>query len=495
MGTNVCSRCLTASILTLACASWLYSLYYANEIEAFYDIMTNSTGQQYNSHESTAGDLKPSFIWKGSTGNESRYFCNISFSFQLNDLNCKATKTLEIFSMSLISCPYVHPYLEIEINNRFMTTVLAELTGSPHNYFFGNSSIPAAIILKTIKVRIRSYFNSSFDILKNVDEKLDLNDGAKAVNTVLLDWEQVFPWPSQQNRSPGAVVCTTVPGTYHSVEGDNSTQCAFSRYTPGFWDSHARAFLPAGCSYLAHPRNRAGPAPGGRVWVHFLGDSNMRNLHAQACKRIQSPRTKHTTLSGGPQTLICLSPGGNVALAFTTAWMHAKGGAALLGESSALLGRPLAPLLCPMAPSPGCVAAWNRTADRTLALVGSHYPQQPIPRARADVAAWLDGIAARLPRRPGALAVLLTCSVCIAGFKSVPQYWAQLIQRNNYRVRAVNDATLAAAREAGVATVDLFSVTLAAGCGAAASKDVVHFHAPVYAAQADALFSLLADLL
>jgi hypothetical protein len=492
---SFCTACLTASILTLAGSSWLY---YANEIQAHYNIVTNkysnSTGQLCNSCESTAGELKPSFIRKGGSGHS---FCSISFSFQLNDLNCKATKTLKIFSMSSISCPYVHPYLEIKINDRFMTTVLAELTGSSRRYVFGNSSIPAVILFKVIEVRICSYFNSSFDILKNVDERLDLNDGAKSVNTVLLDWEQVFPWPSPQNKSNGAMVCTIVPGADAPIKGENNTQCTFTRYTPGFWDSRERAFLPAGCSYLVHPRNGAGPAPGGRVWVHFLGDSNMRSLHAQACQRIRSPRTHTKNLPGGSPTLICLSPGGNVALAFTTAWMHAKstGGAALLGESSALLGGPLAPLLCPMAPSPGCAVAWNRTADRTLALVGSHYAQQLIPRSRADVATWIKGIAARLPRRTGALAVLLTCSVCIGWFNSTPQYWVQLFQRNNYRLRAVNDATLAAAREVGAAAADLFSMTLAAGCGAAASKDVVHFHGPVYAAQADALFSLLADVL
>jgi hypothetical protein len=435
---------------------------------------------------------------------EAPHFCNTSFSLQIKLLNCRATKALEIFLTSNISCLYVHPYLEIEINGRFRTTVLAEAaepTGSNAHYSFGNISIPATITAQTVMIRIGSYFNSSFDILANVDKKLDLNDGEKEVNAILIDWEQIVPNLNQENKTlKGAWVCTPLPGlpdtdTELLAQRENTTKCAFSQYTPGFWDTRAQAFIPAGCAYL-NPPLREEPAAGS-AWVHFLGDSNMRNLHAQACERIRSPRTHIVVPPGANQTgfstRVCLSRGGGLALVFSAAWMSGAG--SHFGESLALLGRPLAPLLCPMVPSPGCTEAWNRTANRTLALVGSHYPQQPIPRARADVRAWLAGVAARLPPRPGVLAVALVGGVCVERFHSVPRYWPQLFQRNNYRLRAVNDATLAAARVAGAAAADLFSMSLAAGCGPAVSADVVHFRPPVYAAQADALLGLLADLL
>ena len=174
---------------------------------------------------------------------------------------------------------------------------------------------------------------------------------------------------------------------------------------------------------------------------------------------------------------------------YTVSWMTGNDTDRFGASSARLLGLPLAPVLCPKLRSPSCKTNWNRTAAVTLALVGSHNSPLLIPRARADVHAWLAGIAARLPPGPGALVVILVGAVCVRHFHRIPRYWEQLFQRNNYRLRAVNNATLEAARVLGVPVLDAFSLTLAAGCERE-SPDVVHFRPPVYKAELDALLSL-----
>jgi hypothetical protein len=437
--------------------------------------------------------------------NKTARTCNILFSFHVNDLDCRATKTFELvpYESTHLQCPYVNPYMEISINSQFHSTVLAELARAPYEYSFGDISIPARISTQRIMVRIRSYFNSSFDILTSLDEGPEFNrGGAKPVNTALSEWTKVFPMPvDPDDKLPGAISCAPAARAVPPAVAENATRCNFSeyKYTPGFWDAKAGAFLPSGCAYMPRPAaSKEHHAPRGRVWVHLLGDSNMRNMHVHACGRIRSRKT-HTITRKPPRgethsDHVCLSPDGMVALVYTVSWMHANGSSVHYGSSRALLGQPLAPILCPALRSPGCAEAWNRPANRTLALVGSHFPQQIMARAQADTRAWLAAIAARLPRAPGALAVALTCGVCIGQLKTVPRYWGQLFQRNNYRVRAVNDATLAAARAEGAAAVDTFSASLAAGCDGL-SRDVVHFQPAVYAVHAHMVLSMLSDLL
>ena len=70
------------------------------------------------------------------------------------------------------------------------------------------------------------------------------------------------------------------------------------------------------------------------------------------------------------------------------------------------------------------------------------------------------------------------------------QFSSQVYQRNNYRIRGLNEALARQADQRGLPLVDFFSVSLAAGCGPAVSKDVVHFHPPVYAAHSDLLLSI-----
>jgi hypothetical protein len=435
--------------------------------------------------------------------NQTARTCEVLFSFQVKDLNCRVAKTFEMssYESGSFGCAYVHPYLEVNVNRRYHSTFLAQLAHAPDEYSFEDISIPTSISIQNIRVRIGSYFNTTFDILTNLDEERELNrGGAKTINAVLFDWTEVFPSSIGPNKVPGAISCAPMPAATPPAADKNKTRCSTSvyKYTPGFWDSKAGAFLPAGCDYLPRPGPGKHDSPRGRVWVHLLGDSNMRKMHMHACGRIGSRKT-HTITIKPPQgethsDHVCVSADGMVALAYTVSWMHANGSSTHYGSSRALIGQPLALLLCPALKSPGCKEAWNFTANRTLALVGSHFPQQIIPHAPAETRVWLAAIAERLPREPGTLAVALTSAVCIRHFKSVPQFWDQLIRRNNYRLRAVNDATLAAARAEGAAVVDTYSVSLAAGCDAA-SSDLVHFQQPVYAEHAKVVFSMLADLI
>jgi hypothetical protein len=72
-----------------------------------------------------------------------------------------------------------------------------------------------------------------------------------------------------------------------------------------------------------------------------------------------------------------------------------------------------------------------------------------------------------------------------------PQFSTQRFERNNYRIRALNEALARQARLRGLPVVDFYSVSLAAGCGPALSRDVIHFHQPVYAAHSDLLLRSL----
>ena len=85
--------------------------------------------------------------------------------------------------------------------------------------------------------------------------------------------------------------------------------------------------------------------------------------------------------------------------------------------------------------------------------------------------------------------LVLTGAVCTHHFHRFPHYWSQLFQRNNYRVRAANDASLAV-RPEGLEVFDLFSLSLSTG--GRLCRDVVHFYNPFYI---EAARLLLANIL
>ena len=219
------------------------------------------------------------------------------------------------------------------------------------------------------------------------------------------------------------------------------------------------------------------------------GDMNI--LYGTLCASIEA-RTKFRgeRFPGNVIWSACLTADGSAAFVHSVSWMSG-GKASHLHLRPPVLGQTLASFLCspgalPQPPPADCVESWNITAERTVALTGSHNPELLIPLAASKVRGWLDDIASRMPR-PETLAVALSGGVCIRHMAGGAKSRSQILQRNNYRMRAVNDALVALARERGLPVLDFFSTTLAAGCGSE-SKDALHFHGAVYRAESIAFF-------
>jgi hypothetical protein len=431
--------------------------------------------------------------------------CNYLFSFRFMEFECNARKSLNLVGCDVenIGCPYLYPYQHIIVNKNLQTTRLSE-RNDHINYFFGTLSLPLEIIAKNIKTQVKLHFANDFDIMNNANETLDILQEVDEVDTLLLEWEADF-------GSDGALAQR---GDFACVPADGSTEaypsailsavpkpaspCPWSGYTPGFWNTQTHTFLPSHCAYpapTAWSRPAAQRAP---VWVHLLGDSNMNILYGHLCGAIgYRAKYRGERFPGNVIWSACVSADGALAVVHSISWMTSgpPGRFALgLQFRPATVGQTMASFLCrqdtlPGPPAdPADCARWNVTAERTVALSGSHSPDLLVPRAAAAVRGWLDEIAARLPR-PGSLAVALVGGVCIRHVRGRPVARARPHQRNNYRLRAVNDAALAAARERGLPALDFFSVTLAAGCGPESKADGVHFQAPVYRSESAAFFA------
>ena len=100
---------------------------------------------------------------------------------------------------------------------------------------------------------------------------------------------------------------------------------------------------------------------------------------------------------------------------------------------------------------------------------------------------WVDDLLSCI-ERPETVVVMLTSGVCLRHFN--PRHSLQLFQRNNYRLRPVNDAELTVAQERGWPVVDLWSISLAAGCDVE-SADAVHFQGPIYSDGAAILLGII----
>jgi hypothetical protein len=120
------------------------------------------------------------------------------------DLDCLVAKTIKAVSNSTLAsgCPYVHPYLQVSINGHLEVTLLADDESIPEKYSFEMISNPGNLTVTNIMIKLGSYFATNFDILTNLDAQRDLNDGVREVNTVLLDWTQAFPQPTQLQHNP-----------------------------------------------------------------------------------------------------------------------------------------------------------------------------------------------------------------------------------------------------------------------------------------------------
>ena len=364
------------------------------------------------------------------------------------------------------------------VNDRLRTTTLASTIDS-NEYYFGSLRLPNNFVVESVSAAIKIYFNASIDILKNMDRSLDKNKAPALINSVLVTWEANFSEVAGWINQKGELTCapSEIQGTETSLP---LGQCTFSKYNTGFWDMRKHNFIPVEC-YFPEP---TWPPPlekrSGHTWIHLLGDSNMNKLQTALCGKIQSKKKfKGERSHKNVVWRACISQDGALALVFSVSWM---GGNAAAGMHIRpfVLGQPMSNFLCgagaiPTA-SPELCAAWNVVAHRTVIAPGSHNPEQLIPRANADVRSWIDDIAGRMPR-PESLILALTVGVCLRHFN--PRSSPQLFQRNNYRLRPVNDAVVEVAAERGLPVLDLWSVSLAAGCNEE-SGDAVHFRGPVY---------------
>jgi hypothetical protein len=278
--------------------------------------------------------------------------CTTTFSFRIAGFICsvdKASPMIPDYTGKPV-CPFLYPYLRILVNSRFQTAMLAK---SPHppTYDFGDIDLPSSTPVRTLNVSVSLYFNTSFDILANTNKTLDLNPDVRGGDFVVLDWyaqrqDQASPFTQRGDFS-----CSGEPAPRATAESNTGTaaaaaaitspgdavtapppppQCPFSRRTPGFWDRSARAFVPNGCAYRADAAwPRRPPARRGMVWVHLLGDSNMRKLHGAVCRHMGADVTyhgrRHPPRPG--QALVwsaCFARDMTAAVVHSVSWMTGK---------------------------------------------------------------------------------------------------------------------------------------------------------------------------
>ena len=430
------------------------------------------------------------------------------FAFRVTGFSCTVSKAMPVIPSHEggYVCPFLYPYLRLVVNRRLQTLRLAE-SPYPPTYDFGTVELPTGTVVEQVDGYISLYFNTSFDILNNTNRTLDLNRDVRGGDYVMLDWSAERPDPSSPFTQRGDFTCAHVASTELAAVEEATPSadppCRFSRFTPGFWDQAARNFVPAGCTYQARAWPQGRVEDRGMVWIHLLGDSNMRKLHGAVCRHIGANVTyhghRHPPRPG--QALVwsaCFTRDMTAAVVHSVSWMTGRFSLDT-SMSPQFVGRTLSSALCRYTvkqdgeeravPAALCDEAWNVTAQRTVILVGSHSHDQLIPAARRDVAGWVDGIAQRM-ERPETLSVMLVTAVCVRHFVEFARFSDQLFQRNNYRIRGINEATVDVMEPLGVPWMDAFSVTLAAGCKEE-SSDVVHFRDNPYIELCKLLFSFL----
>jgi hypothetical protein len=422
--------------------------------------------------------------------------CVYIFSFQFMKFQCSGKKSIPKIEndQGLLICPKIYPYLHVLVNDHLQATHLydAERDGQ---FFFGPVSAPFSATPRKARASIRNYFQTNLDMMLNSDGTLDQNRVIDEMDTLVLDWEADFEDNGTYTQR-GDLTCSNAASESAEMisAGAVPLPCTWDGYTPGFWNTQTHLFVPNSCIYSkpSWPRPAAQRGP---VWLHLFGDSNMNILYGQLCGRIGS-RTKFRgeRFPGNVIWSACISADGSAAIVQSVSWMSG-GKASHLHLLPPVLGQTMASFLCyaktlPGPPAdPADCARWNVTAEWTVALSGSHNPELLIPHAADAVRSWVDDISARLPR-PETLALALAGGVCIQHMAGSPRSRSQAFQRNSYRMRAVNDAAVAVARERGLPVLDFFTVTLAAGCGRE-SRDAVHFQGAVYRSESIAFFGWL----
>jgi hypothetical protein len=119
-----------------------------------------------------------------------------------------------------------------------------------------------------------------------------------------------------------------------------------------------------------------------------------------------------------------------------------------------------------------------KKAALTLVSLGSHTPHYTIDELRASVP---TSIEAYYNATGGAMAVALTTAACIekipAKYERTHGTW-ELLQRNNYRLMALNEMIIEETDKRRIPVIDLFAWSLSAGCGH--FVDAVHMSERLY---------------
>ena len=423
-----------------------------------------------------------------AVSNES---CQITVVSHIAGVECRVTKAMDFLltNKTADKCLYNYIYMTVTVNERYTSNFLATPYYPSMLHDFGAIVLPKSLRIRRIKIKVSSYFNTKFDALgylSNISER-----DVTLQETLLFE----TGWPAPVGMADRSVDDGAACPLHRVLERQRPQGrlpiCNFSGNVPGYWDTKKHQFLPAECAYPSDSwsKDQNASLDG---WVQMVGDSNMRRFFLACCEalgaRVHILPDLPTTKTKYQEPRVCFSRGGRRALVFTVSWMNR--GSGIFIDAQQLLGRPLLPAICGQRGKPGplrdaCATRWNTTAILTLFLAGSHYPELEVPRASEEGGAWLREMVGSVAGGTRTSALVLTCPVCVAR-----RYKTQAPTRNNHRISAVNAALTAHAAAAGLAVLDFFSISMAAGCGH--SSDGLHYSKAVYRAQADALFSLLA---
>jgi hypothetical protein len=203
-------------------------------------------------------------------------------------------------------------------------------------------------------------------------------------------------------------------------------------------------------------------------WIHLVGDSVTRGIYMDFCKLCPtSPDDVGLTQLRNTGTCVCNET--RMIVHFDQTWLDWT---PLINRSGALMSEFAAP---------GSIGAHvQKRALLTFVSLGSHTPEYSRKRLEAAVP---DFIQRFHNVTSGRLVLMLTTAVCI---EMIPPHherthsaWEMLL-RNNYRLRLLNELIACSCADLSIPFVDLFSLSLSAGCGGYA--DAIHFKSPMQAA-------------
>lgn len=208
-------------------------------------------------------------------------------------------------------------------------------------------------------------------------------------------------------------------------------------------------------------------------WIHLVGDSNMRHVFFRLCDACGS-RSVHVAK---PFSATCFCTKANVYVHYDLAWLRYT---PLINNT----GRLLSEIVDAEAPGSDVYD----TANLTLVSLGSHSAHIPVNALRSHV---FDFVGKFHRLTQGRLAVALTTAVCI---EKIPEKYTfthgtwEMLQRNNYRVLALNRLAVEACSRLQTRIVDWFSWSLSAGCQH--FVDAVHMDEILYDAFAHSIANI-----